>query len=65
MWIKSCISSLLENMLRYLGCAFHLNTEKAAEFLSYLAIAILGFLMENDQVSWYTSAVARGICFAM
>lgn len=50
-------------MLRYLGYAFHLNTEKAAGFLFYLASAILGVLMENDQVSWYTSTVTREICF--
>lgn len=43
MWIKSCISSLLANMLRYLGYAFHLNAGEAAGFVSYLAIAMLGF----------------------
>lgn len=51
MWIKSCISSLLPNELRYLGYAFHFNTGKAAGFVSYVAIAMLGVLMENDQVS--------------
>lgn len=43
MWIKSCISSLLVNVLSYLGYAFHLNTGQAIGFVSCLAIAMLFF----------------------
>lgn len=52
-------------MLRYLGYAFHLNTEKAAGFVCYLAVAMLGFLMEIDWVSYHTSTVTGEVCFAM
>lgn len=38
-------------MLGYLGYAFHLSTGKAAGFVSYPAMAMLGFLMEDYRVS--------------